>query len=89
VVIAGTPLQEGEPRAILDHIVSTITVDIIVVSDTTTAFFIPLVALLTSSPVMWDGEHFWNFTVLQRIHLSNFIYNREVRHTFCRRLIDF
>jgi hypothetical protein len=44
----------------------------IVASVTTAAFVIPSVVLLTS-PVMWYKEHHWNFSVLQRIHLSNFV----------------
>jgi hypothetical protein len=43
----------------LDLIVATMTVD------TTIAFVIPLVALLTSSPVMWHKENHWNAIVLQ------------------------
>jgi hypothetical protein len=37
----------------LDHIVSTVTLDTII---TIVAFVIPLVALLTSLPVMWGKE---------------------------------
>jgi hypothetical protein len=51
----------------LDRIVAT-TLDMIVAFDTIVAFVIPLVALLTSSPVMWRKEHLWNFRVLQRVH---------------------
>jgi hypothetical protein len=36
--------------------------------DTIVSFAIPLVALLTSSPMMWRKEHLWNFSVLQRVH---------------------
>jgi hypothetical protein len=44
------------------------TFDIIVV------FYIPLVALLlTSSPVMQRQECLWNFSVLQRVHISTLV----------------
>jgi hypothetical protein len=36
---------------VVDHIVATMMLD------TTVAFVIPLVTLLTSSPVMWRKEH--------------------------------
>jgi hypothetical protein len=39
------------------------TLDNFVASDTIVAFVIPLVALLTSSPLMWREEHLWNFFV--------------------------
>jgi hypothetical protein len=52
---------------ISDHITSETTLDTII------AFVNPLVALLTSSLVMWREEHFWNFSVLQRVHLSNLV----------------
>jgi hypothetical protein len=48
------------------------TLNIIVFFDTTAAFVIPLVTLLTPTPVMWHEEHVWYFKVLQRVHLSNF-----------------
>jgi hypothetical protein len=38
-----------------------------VILDAFLAFIIPLVALLTSSPVMWCKEQLWNFSV----HLYN------------------
>jgi hypothetical protein len=38
-----------------------VTLDTIVFFDTIVAFGIPLVAPLTSSPVMWREEHLWNF----------------------------
>jgi hypothetical protein len=37
---------------------------------TTVAFVIALVALLTSSPVMWREDHLRNFGVLQTVHFS-------------------
>jgi hypothetical protein len=58
-------LQQCEPKSLLDYIVTlltwdkiieTMTFDIIVAFDTTVAFVIPLVALLTSLPVMWREE---------------------------------
>jgi hypothetical protein len=49
----------------LDHIVVTMTLHTIVAFDTIFAFGIPLVALLTSSPLMWRKEHLWNFSALQ------------------------
>jgi hypothetical protein len=50
-----------------DRIVATATLDTIV------AFVIPSLALLTSSPVMLRKEHLWDSSVLQRIHLSDFV----------------
>jgi hypothetical protein len=62
---------------ILDHIVATMTLYTSVASDIIVSFVIPLVALLTSSPVMWREEHLWNFSVLERVHLSNLV-NKEL-----------
>jgi hypothetical protein len=47
---------------------------------TIVAFVIPLVALLTSSPMMWREEQFWNFSVLERVglHLSNLVVGVEL-----------
>jgi hypothetical protein len=42
----------------LDHIVATMTLDTIVAFDIIVAFVIPVVALLTSSPVMWRKNTF-------------------------------
>jgi hypothetical protein len=55
----------------LDHILATVTLDNIVAFDTIFAFFISLVVLLVSSPVTWCEEHLWNFSLLQRVRLSN------------------
>jgi hypothetical protein len=41
--------------------------------DTIAAFDTLLVALLASLPMMWYEEHLWNFSVLQRVHLSNLV----------------
>jgi hypothetical protein len=60
----------------LDHTVTTMTLDHTVATmtmDTTTAFVIPLVALLTSSPVMRRKEHHWNASVLQRVHIPSLV----------------
>jgi hypothetical protein len=38
-------------------------------SDTIVALVIPLVALLTSPPVMWRKEHLWNFGVIQTVSI--------------------
>jgi hypothetical protein len=57
----------------LNHSVAAVTLDTIVPFDTGVAFDISLVALLTSSTVMWRKEHLWNFTVLQRLHVSDFV----------------
>jgi hypothetical protein len=76
--------QQYKPRSLLGyivatvtsyHIVATMTLDNIVASDTTDAFIIPLVAMLTSSPVMCREEQLWNFSVLQSTPLQscNFI----------------
>jgi hypothetical protein len=56
----------------LNHIVATLTLDIIV-AYTIVAFIIPLIALLTPSPVMRRKDHFWNFRILYRAHLSNLV----------------
>jgi hypothetical protein len=54
--------------------IAKMTLDTIVAFHTIVAFDIPLIALLTSSPVMWRKEHLWNFSVLQRVHaLSSLI----------------
>jgi hypothetical protein len=61
----------------LDHIVATATLVSIVTTvalDIIVAFVIPLVVLLTSSPVTWRKGHLWNFSVLQRVHPSGFFY---------------
>jgi hypothetical protein len=58
----------------LYHIVATVALDHIVAEvslGTIVAFAIPLVAVLTSSPVIWRNEHIWNFSALQRVHISN------------------
>jgi hypothetical protein len=41
------------------------TLDSPVAFDTIVAFVIPLIALLTSSPVMWRKERLWKFSMLQ------------------------
>jgi hypothetical protein len=58
---------------ILGHVVETMTLDTNVAFDTIDAFLIPLVVLLTSSPMMWRKEQLWNFSVLQRVHFSNLV----------------
>jgi hypothetical protein len=47
-----------------------VTLDIIIAFDTIFAFVILLVALLTSSPVMWRKERLWDFSILLTAHLS-------------------
>jgi hypothetical protein len=37
--------------------------------------------LLTSSPVIWREEHLWNFSVLQRVDVSNFLRAEDTFHT--------
>jgi hypothetical protein len=54
------------------HIMAKMPSDEIVASDTTVTF-IPLAAVLIPQPMMWLKEHFCNFSVLQRVHLSNLI----------------
>jgi uncharacterized membrane protein len=56
-----------------NHIVATVTLANIVAFDIFVAFVISLVALLTSSPVMWLKERLWNVSVLQRVHLSSLV----------------
>jgi hypothetical protein len=53
-----------------DHTVATIALDTTFAS---VAFAIPLVALLTPSPVMWRKENFWNVGILQRVHLHTLV----------------
>jgi hypothetical protein len=55
------------------HIIETVALDFIVAFDIIVVFVIPLVALLSSSPVMWREEHLWNISVLQRVHLSDLV----------------
>jgi hypothetical protein len=62
----------------LDHIVATMTLDHIVATtallfDNIVVFVIPLVAIMTSSPVMRHKEHLWNFCVLQKVRFSNLV----------------
>jgi hypothetical protein len=42
--------------------------------DTIVGFVIPLVALLTSGPVMWRKERLRNISVVQRVHLYNLVF---------------
>jgi hypothetical protein len=49
------------------------TLDTIVTFDTIIAFGIPLVALLTSLPMIWHEEHLMNYGVLYRVHLFNLV----------------
>jgi uncharacterized membrane protein len=53
-----------------DYSIATMTLNAIDAFDTIVAFEIPLVAILTTKPVMWREEHLWNFSVLQRVLLS-------------------
>jgi hypothetical protein len=55
-----------------DDIVATMALDTIVEFDTIFVF-VSFVSLLTASPVLWRKEHLWNFSVLQRVHISNLI----------------
>jgi hypothetical protein len=61
-MIIGALLQPYEPRSMLerkiatitsDHIIAIIRLDVIVAFDSIVAFMIPLVALITSTPIMW------------------------------------
>jgi hypothetical protein len=62
----------------LDRTVVTITLDTIVAFGDIVAFIILLVALLTSSPVMWRKEHIWNFSVLHRqCHSEKYVGNKN------------
>jgi hypothetical protein len=52
----------------LDHTVATMYLDTFV------EFIISLVTLLRSLlSVVWHEEHLWNFSVLQRVHISNLV----------------
>jgi hypothetical protein len=55
----------------LDHIIATAALDNTAEFGTILAFVISLVVLLTSSLVMGYKQHLWNFSVLQRVRLSN------------------
>jgi hypothetical protein len=55
------------------HIVSTMTLDTIVAFDTSVVFDIPLFVLFMSSLMVLCKEHLWNFSVCQRIQLSNLV----------------
>jgi hypothetical protein len=57
----------------LDHSVAAVTLDTIVAFDAIVSFVIPLVALLTSSPVMLGKDHLSNFNVFQRVRFSNLV----------------
>jgi hypothetical protein len=59
---------------ILHHVVATMTFVTIVAFHTVITFDNPLFALLTSSPVVWRKEQPWNFSVLQRVHISKLVY---------------
>jgi hypothetical protein len=52
---------------VMGHIIATIT------SDTIVAFFTPLVALLTSWPMMLRKEKLSNFCILQRVQPSSLV----------------
>jgi hypothetical protein len=54
----------------LRSIIATATLDTIV------AFVIPLVALPTSSPIIWRIEHLCNLSVLQIVQLPNLVIRR-------------
>jgi uncharacterized membrane protein YagU involved in acid resistance len=56
------------------QIVAKITLETILAFDIVVTFVIPLVTLLTSSPVMWREEYLWNIGVLQRVHFSNLVW---------------
>jgi hypothetical protein len=60
----------------LDHIATTMALDHIVSTmmlNTFITFVLSFVNLLTSSRVMWSIELIWNFSVLQRVLLSNLV----------------
>jgi hypothetical protein len=60
----------------LEHIVATATwghINATMILETIVAFVIRSVAPLMSLPMIWYEEHLWNFSVLQRVHLSNLV----------------
>jgi hypothetical protein len=83
-IIVTMILNHNVGTMLLDHTVSSVPLDTIVPS------VIPLVSLLISSPMKWHKEHLWNFSVLQRVHLSKLvslpIFITEV--DFCRWFIQ-
>jgi hypothetical protein len=78
-IIVESHCCNSEQRSLLDYTDATvtsyhiipITLNVMVSFDVIVAFIIPLVTLLTSSPLMWRGEHLWNFSVLQRTRFSS------------------
>jgi hypothetical protein len=58
---------------VLGHIVATMILDANVALDTTVASFSLLLAVLTSSTVTRCKERLWNFSALQRVHVSNLV----------------
>jgi hypothetical protein len=66
-----------------DHNIATMTQDTVVAFDKSVAFFIPMVTLLMSMPMMWHEEHLWNVSVLQREHLSNVCFQYVIVLTGC------
>jgi hypothetical protein len=56
-----------------DHIIAKLSLGTILASDTIFAFLIHFVDLLILLPVMWHKEYIWNFSILQRVQLSNLI----------------
>jgi hypothetical protein len=72
-IISSLTLVHIVATVTLDYIIATMALDHIIAFDTIVAFFIPLFALLTSSPMMWYKEHLWNISALQRVHFSNLV----------------
>jgi hypothetical protein len=71
-----TLLKQCEPRSLLQQLKTTLLQQwpwIPLLLFSILVFIIPLVALKTSSPVMWRKEHLWNFSVLQRVQLSSLV----------------
>jgi hypothetical protein len=57
----------------LNRVIAKMPFDVIVAFDTIVAVLTPLVVLLTSSPVMWLKEHICDFSVFQKVHLTNLL----------------
>jgi hypothetical protein len=56
-----------------DHITATTTLEATAAFNTIIAFVIPLVVMLLSMPLVWQEKHLWNFSILQRVYLSNLV----------------
>jgi hypothetical protein len=66
---------------ILEHNVAKMTLDLAVAVDVIFGFTVSLVDLLTLSTLMWRKEDPWNFNVLQRVHIADYLQAATHRNT--------